>query len=131
MGKKDKKGPLPAPPQGAAAPAEAFDMVFHCQLAHGSPTKQVKDFTNVKQLYESIAKAFGIPTESVSRDTIFAPLGGGQPFLVTDTPSSAQLLLYFSAVRPQGLACGIRGGGIFAESRSSHSCFGRRSCTAH
>jgi len=65
MGKKDKKGPLPAPPQGAAAPAEAFDMVFHCQLAHGSPTKQVKDFTNVKQLYESIAKAFGIPTESI------------------------------------------------------------------
>jgi len=66
MAKEDKKTPLPAPPPGAAAPAEAFDMVFHCQLAHGSPTKQVKDFTNVKQLYESIAKAFGIPTETVS-----------------------------------------------------------------
>jgi len=66
MGKKDKKNtPLPAPPQGAAAPAEAFDMVFHCQLAHGSATKQVKDFTNVKQLYESIAKAFGIATEEI------------------------------------------------------------------
>lgn len=71
MGKKDKKGPLPAPPQGAAAPAEAFDMVFHCQLAHGSPTKQVKDFTNVKQLYESIAKAFGIATEDVSLGAMF------------------------------------------------------------
>ena len=41
-------------------------MVFHCQLAHGSPTKQVRDFTNVKQLYESIAKAFGISTGEVS-----------------------------------------------------------------
>lgn len=66
MGKKDKDRPLPAPPQGAAAaPAEQFDMVFHCQLAHGSPTRQVRDFTNVKQLYESIAKAFTIPTNDI------------------------------------------------------------------
>jgi hypothetical protein len=40
-------------------------MVFHCQLAHGSQTKQVRDFTNVKQLYESIAKAFGIATNEI------------------------------------------------------------------
>lgn len=66
MGKKDKDRPLPPPPSGAAAPTEQFDMVFHCQLAHGSPTRQVRDFTNVKQLYESIAKAFGIATEDVS-----------------------------------------------------------------
>jgi len=61
MGKKDKA--MPATP--AAAPAEQFDMVFHVQLAHGSPTKQVRDFTNVKQLYESIAKAFGINTTDI------------------------------------------------------------------
>ena len=61
-----KSGPVPAAPSGAQVPAEQFDMVFHCQLAHGSPTKQVRDFTNVKQLYESIAKAFGIPTSDVS-----------------------------------------------------------------
>jgi hypothetical protein len=42
-----------------------FEMVFHVQLAHGSPTKQVKDFTNVKQLYEAIAKAFGIATSDI------------------------------------------------------------------
>ena len=59
-----KARPVPAPPQGAPAPAE-FDMVFHAQLAHGSQTRQVRDFTNVKQLYESIAKAFGIPTADV------------------------------------------------------------------
>jgi len=40
-------------------------MVFHVQLAHGSPTRQVRDFTNVKQLYESIAKAFGIATSDI------------------------------------------------------------------
>jgi hypothetical protein len=40
-------------------------MVFHVQLAHGSPTKQVRDFTNVKELYEAIAKAFGIPSDQI------------------------------------------------------------------
>jgi len=70
VGKDDKKAkksdrPLPDVPQGNAVPAEQFDMVFHCQLAHGSPTRQVRDFTNVKQLYESIAKAFGIPTADI------------------------------------------------------------------
>jgi hypothetical protein len=64
MGKK-KSAPAPAAPAGAAAPAEQFDMVFHVQLAHGSPTRQVRDFTNVKQLYESIAKAFGIATTDI------------------------------------------------------------------
>lgn len=63
MGKKDK--PVPAPPAAAAPPPEQFDMVFHCQLAHGSPTRQIRDFTNVKQLYESIAKAFGIKTTDI------------------------------------------------------------------
>ena len=72
MGKK-KTGEVPAAP--AAAPQEQFDMVFHVQLAHGSPTRQVRDFTNVKQLYESIAKAFGIGTSDVSPNT---PLLSGQ-----------------------------------------------------
>lgn len=58
-----KKTAAPAAP--AAPAAETFDMVFHVQLAHGSPTRQVRDFTNVKQLYESIAKAFGIATTDI------------------------------------------------------------------
>ena len=62
MGKK--KGALPEAPKEAPA-TEQFDMVFHVQLAHGSPTRLVRDFTNVKQLHESIAKAFGIPTTDV------------------------------------------------------------------
>eukprot|EP00043_Microstomoeca_roanoka_P026599 m.12159 g.12159 ORF g.12159 m.12159 type:complete len:296 (+) comp6774_c0_seq2:529-1416(+) len=60
-----KDAPLPSTPSGHQQPAEAFDMVFHCQLAHGSPTKQIRDFTNVKQLYEAIAKSFGISTSEI------------------------------------------------------------------
>lgn len=63
--KKKSDRPLPQAPAGAAPAAEQFDMVFHCQLADGSPTRQIRDFTNVKQLYESIAKAFGIPTSDI------------------------------------------------------------------
>lgn len=63
MGKK--KGAIPDKPMGQPAPAEQFDMVFHVQLAHGSATKQVRDFTNVKQLYESIARAFSIATTEI------------------------------------------------------------------
>jgi len=64
MGKK-KNAPAPQAPAQAAAPPETFDMVFHAQLAHGSPTRQVRDFVNVKQLYESIAKAFSIQTSEI------------------------------------------------------------------
>lgn len=60
-----KSGPVPQAPSGAAAAPEQFDMVFHCQLSHGSQTKQVRDFTNVKQLYESIARAFDIQTQDI------------------------------------------------------------------
>lgn len=60
MPKKSK-----APPAPAAAPAEQFDMVFHVQLAHGSGTKQVRDFTNVQQLYDSIAREFGIASSDI------------------------------------------------------------------
>lgn len=77
-----KKAAAPAAP--AAAPAEQFDMVFHVQLAHGSQTKQVRDFTNVQQLYENIAKAFDIATSDILYCTLnthkidMARLLGGQ-----------------------------------------------------
>ncbi|NXN16149.1 GIPC3 protein, partial [Indicator maculatus] len=39
-------------------------LVFHTQLAHGSPTGHIEGFTNVKELYTKIAEVFGIsPTE--------------------------------------------------------------------
>ncbi|XP_044134672.1 PDZ domain-containing protein GIPC3 [Bufo gargarizans] len=39
-------------------------LVFHTQLAHGSPTGKIEGFTNVKEVYAKIAEVFNIsPTE--------------------------------------------------------------------
>ena len=45
---------------------DSTEMSFRVQLAHGSATKKVKDFTNVKQLHKNIAEAFGITASDVS-----------------------------------------------------------------
>lgn len=51
---------IPAPRPPRARPR----LVFHTQLAHGSPTGRIEGFTNVKELYAKIAEVFGIsPTE--------------------------------------------------------------------
>ncbi|NXC33081.1 GIPC3 protein, partial [Campylorhamphus procurvoides] len=51
----------PAPPR---APRARPRLVFHTQLAHGSPTGRIEGFTNVKELYAKIAEVFDIsPTE--------------------------------------------------------------------
>ena len=55
--------PPPAPPTSTIP--SRHELAFHTQLAHGSPTKEVKDFTNVKELYAKIAVAFDIPTTDV------------------------------------------------------------------
>lgn len=40
------------------------ELLFHSQLAHGSSTKEVKDFSNVKELYQKITEAFNLgPSE--------------------------------------------------------------------
>ncbi len=40
-------------------------LVFHCQLAHGSPTGLIAGFGNVKELYQKIADCFEIPAATV------------------------------------------------------------------
>ncbi|KAG8555313.1 hypothetical protein GDO81_017666 [Engystomops pustulosus] len=40
-------------------------LVFHTQLAHGSPTGRIEGFTNVKELYAKIAEAFLITPEEI------------------------------------------------------------------
>jgi PDZ domain-containing protein GIPC len=40
-------------------------LVFHCQLAHGSPTGLISGFTNVKELYAKIAECYNIQTSDV------------------------------------------------------------------
>ncbi|XP_064180496.1 PDZ domain-containing protein GIPC1-like isoform X3 [Anguilla rostrata] len=40
-------------------------LVFHTQLAHGSPTGRIEGFSNVRELYAKIGQAFGIPPTEV------------------------------------------------------------------
>ncbi|XP_025901363.1 PDZ domain-containing protein GIPC3 [Nothoprocta perdicaria] len=55
----------PGAPEAAARPPRPRPrLVFHTQLAHGSPTGRIEGFTNVRELYAKIAEVFGIsPTE--------------------------------------------------------------------
>uniref|UniRef100_A0A3Q4G9G7 GIPC PDZ domain containing family, member 3 n=2 Tax=Neolamprologus brichardi TaxID=32507 RepID=A0A3Q4G9G7_NEOBR len=58
--------PLPPPSPPPAGPPEypRPKLIFHTQLAHGSPTGRIHGFTNVKELYAKIAEVFNIsPSE--------------------------------------------------------------------
>lgn len=53
---------LPPPPSSMRP-----RLIFHTQLAHGSPTGRIEGFSNVRELYAKIGEAFGIPASEVSR----------------------------------------------------------------
>ncbi|XP_077440680.1 PDZ domain-containing protein GIPC3 [Vanacampus margaritifer] len=58
--------PLPPPSPPPTGPPEypRPRLIFHTQLAHGSPTGRIHGFTNVKELYAKIAEVFNIsPSE--------------------------------------------------------------------
>ncbi|CAF1064231.1 unnamed protein product [Rotaria magnacalcarata] len=40
-------------------------LIFHCQLAHGSPTGLIAGFSNVRELYQKIADCFEIPVPTI------------------------------------------------------------------
>merc|ERR1712037_424120 len=40
-------------------------LVFHSQLAHGSPTGIISGFTNVKELYQKIAECYDMPATDI------------------------------------------------------------------
>jgi hypothetical protein len=44
---------------------EQLKLVFHCQLAHGSPTGLISGFSNVRELYQNIGDCFQIPAATV------------------------------------------------------------------
>ncbi|XP_034567453.1 PDZ domain-containing protein GIPC1 isoform X1 [Notolabrus celidotus] len=49
------------PPHSSMRPR----LIFHTQLAHGSPTGRIEGFSNVRELYAKIGEAFGIPASEV------------------------------------------------------------------
>lgn len=54
------------PPKPAdAKPTSSQALVFHTQLAHGSPTGKISGFTSVKELYKKIAEEFNLPDKQI------------------------------------------------------------------
>uniref|UniRef100_A0A336MWX0 CSON009006 protein n=1 Tax=Culicoides sonorensis TaxID=179676 RepID=A0A336MWX0_CULSO len=41
-------------------------LIFHCQLAQGSPTGLITGFASVKELYQKIAECYDFPVDEVS-----------------------------------------------------------------
>ncbi|XP_028857509.1 PDZ domain-containing protein GIPC3 [Denticeps clupeoides] len=56
--------PLPDSAPGPT-PSPRPKLVFHTQLAHGSPTGRIHGFTNVKELYAKIAEVFNISASEI------------------------------------------------------------------
>ena len=61
--------PASPPPPAGPPPCTRPRLVFHTQLAHGSPTGRIHGFTNVKELYAKIAEAFIISPSEVGAHT--------------------------------------------------------------
>lgn len=62
-------------------------LVFHCQLAHGSPTGLISGFASVKELYQKIAECYDFPVDEVRFPTIFLQ----HSFFIFDRKSNAAL----------------------------------------
>lgn len=48
-----------------ATPVPPRSLVFYTQLAHGSATARVENFSNIRELYTKIAEVFEIPLSQV------------------------------------------------------------------
>uniref|UniRef100_A0A8C3Y4F7 GIPC PDZ domain containing family member 1 n=1 Tax=Catharus ustulatus TaxID=91951 RepID=A0A8C3Y4F7_CATUS len=74
-GAPGEPGGAPGGAGGAAPPPPALRprLVFHTQLAHGSPTGRVEGFSNVRELYGKIGEAFGIAPSEVLFCTLNTP----------------------------------------------------------
>ena len=74
----------PKPPPDPATSKARSELVFHAQLAHGSSTKKIKDFKNVKELYLKIGESFLINPKDIifctlnTHKTDMSKLLGGQ-----------------------------------------------------
>ncbi|XP_016329973.1 PDZ domain-containing protein GIPC3-like [Sinocyclocheilus anshuiensis] len=66
-GNEETQGAVPsAPPLPQEPPlCPRPKLVFHAQLAHGSPTGRIHGFTNVRELYARIAEVFNISASEI------------------------------------------------------------------
>lgn len=64
----------PTPDQPAEESEEiAKKLIFHAQLAHGSPTGKIENFSNVKELYQRIGDAFSLSPSEIIFCTLNSP----------------------------------------------------------
>ena len=74
----------PKPPPDTATSKARSELIFHAQLAHGSSTKKIRDFKNVKELYLRIAESFMLNPQDIifctlnTHKTDMSKLLGGQ-----------------------------------------------------
>jgi len=52
-------------PDGDQSSAYRSKIQFHCQLAHGSPTGIISDFTTVGELYSKLASCYDVDAAEV------------------------------------------------------------------
>uniref|UniRef100_A0A0C9QW17 Gipc1 protein n=1 Tax=Fopius arisanus TaxID=64838 RepID=A0A0C9QW17_9HYME len=64
-GKRDRNSPQNRFPE-AQTDESKTQLVFRCQLAHGSPTGFISGFSNVRELYQRIADCHDLPASEVS-----------------------------------------------------------------
>lgn len=58
---------VPQQPNSGTPPS----LIFHCQLAHGSPTGLITGFSSVKELYQKIADCYDFEVNQVTFSFIF------------------------------------------------------------
>ncbi|XP_030401281.1 PDZ domain-containing protein GIPC1 isoform X2 [Gopherus evgoodei] len=96
-------------------------LVFHTQLAHGSPTGRIEGFTNVKELYSKIAEAFKIPpvevmfctlnTHKVDMDKLLGGQIGLEDFIFAHTKGQKKEVEVFKSEEALGLTITDNGAG--------------------
>uniref|UniRef100_H3AYV5 GIPC PDZ domain containing family member 2 n=1 Tax=Latimeria chalumnae TaxID=7897 RepID=H3AYV5_LATCH len=96
-------------------------LVFHTQLAHGSPTGRVEGFTNVKELYAKIAEAFNIAptdilfctlnTHKIDMDKLLGGQIGLEDFIFAHTKGIKKEIEVFKSEDALGLTITDNGAG--------------------
>ena len=62
---KPSNNPMPSPNAGASQAAQPVEIRFDCQLAHGGPVCEVKNFRNIKELYSRMAEAIEVDVNKI------------------------------------------------------------------
>ncbi|XP_065511026.1 PDZ domain-containing protein GIPC1 [Caloenas nicobarica] len=108
-------------PPGLPPPALRPRLVFHTQLAHGSPTGRVEGFSNVRELYGKIGQAFGIPpaevmfctlnTHKVDMEKLLGGQIGLEDFIFAHTKGQRKEVQVFKSEEALGLTITDNGAG--------------------